>query len=91
MRKINPAYTLERVKSDYGLLGYEIAVTGQNGIICQFDSVYTAALVARFFSGASLRSYEKDSVLMALDRYDKRVLQECENVDQGDEKEGDPG
>ena len=91
MRKINPAYTLERVKSDYGLLGYEIAVTGQNGIICQFDSLYTAALCARFFSGASLRSYEKDSVLMALERYDARVLQESANDDESEQKEGDPG
>lgn len=89
--KINPVYALERVKSDRGILGHEIAVVGQNGIICQFDSLYTAALVARFFSGASLRSYEKESVLMALERYDKRVLQESSNVDQGEKKEGDPG
>ena len=89
--KINPYYTIDRVPAESGRLPFEFAVRGQNGIICQFDSVYTAALVARFFSGASLRSYEKDSVLMALDRYDKRVLQERENVDQGDEKEGDPG
>lgn len=89
--KINPYYTIDRVPAKSGRLPFEFAVRGQNGIICQFDSIYTAALCARFFSGASLRSYEKDSVLMALDRYDKRVLQECENVDQGDEKEGDPG
>lgn len=89
--KTNPVYTLERVKSDYGSIGYEIAVKGQNGIICQFDSVYTAALCARFFSGASMKTYEKDSVLAALERYDKRVLQEHEKIDQGDEKEGDPG
>lgn len=89
--KINPYYTIDRVPAKSGRLPFEFAVRGQNGVICQFDSIYTAALCARFFSGASLRSYEKDSVLMALDRYDKRVLQECENVDQGDEKEGDPG
>lgn len=89
--KINPYYTIDRVPAKSGRLPFEFAVRGQNGIICQFDSIYTAALCARFFSGASLRSYEKDSVLMALDRYDKRVLQERENVDQGDEKEGDPG
>lgn len=89
--KINPYYTIDRVPAKNGRLPFEFAVRGQNGVICQFDSIYTAALCARFFSGASLRSYEKDSVLMALDRYDKRVLQECENVDQGDEKEGDPG
>ena len=90
--KINPYYTIDRVPAKSGRLPFEFAVRGQSGaVIYQGDSLYTTALVSRFFSGASLRSYEKDSVLMALDRYDKRVLQECENVDQGDEKEGDPG
>lgn len=83
----NSLYTLEKVKSDYGITGFEFAVIGPNGIVCQFDSLYTAALCARFFSGASLRSYEKNSVLMALDRYDKRVLQEYENANKSETKE----
>lgn len=92
--KINPVYTLDKVKSDYGVLGYEIAVRGYSGnIICQFDSLYTAALCARFFSGASLRSYEKDSVLMALDKYDARIAKQAQEkeVNQDDDNKTSDG
>lgn len=89
--KVNSYYKIDRVPAENGRLPFEYAVRGQNGIICQFDSLYTAALCARFFSGASLRSYEKDSVLMALERYDARVLQESANDDESEQKEGDPG
>ena len=79
--KINPYYTIDRVPVESGALPFEFAVCGQNGVICQFNSVYTAALVARFFSGASLRIHEKDSVLMALNRYDEQIAKRGDNQD----------
>ena len=91
--KINPYYTIDRVPAESGVLPFEYAVCGQNGVICQFSSVYTAALVARFFSGASLRSYEKDSVLMALDRFDERMakLAKVKEVNQDDDNQTSDG